>query len=273
MIAVHLYGRMCDIQQLRISLNKIGRSDIHIIEDAAHCFEGSLNGIKPGSLSSAAIFSFYATKNVTCGEGGAIITNNLDLANAIRVTRLHGMSASAMDRFKTGSYRHWDMERLGAKANLPDILAALLPPQIAEIKEKLSIRTSIANQYLRAFEGTGIRVPKLIKDCIDAKHLFSINVPAEVRDKSLLALASVGIGCTVNYRAVPTTTYYKTIIDNSMLPEQAFPVSVGWGEGTISLPLYPSMTMEQVDEVIAAVEKYIAPLCRKRNDKNFGMTL
>ena len=98
----------------------------------AHCFEGSRDGAVPGQHSTAAIFSFYATKNVTCGEGGAVITNDADLAAKIRQTRLHGMTQGAADRFQRGQYRHWDMELLGVKANLPDVLSAYLPPQIAQ---------------------------------------------------------------------------------------------------------------------------------------------
>jgi len=130
-IPVHLYGQMCDVRALRRALGK--RTDIAIIEDCAHSFESSFDGQLPGEHSDAAIFSFYATKNVTCGEGGAIICRSAELFEAIAQTRLHGMSAGAIDRFASRRYRHWDMVRLGTKANLPDLLASLLPPPIATI--------------------------------------------------------------------------------------------------------------------------------------------
>ena len=157
-IPVHIYGQMVDIAAIRAALRD--RPDIAIIEDCAHCFEGELAGQKPGAHSSAAIFSFYATKNVTCGEGGAIITNNSDLYQTLMQTRMHGMSAGAIDRFKTGGYRHWDMERLGIKANLPDLLAALLPPQIATIDEQLPKREQVALRYSRAFADFPVRMPR-----------------------------------------------------------------------------------------------------------------
>jgi UDP-4-amino-4-deoxy-L-arabinose-oxoglutarate aminotransferase len=137
-IPVHLYGQMCDIAALRAAL--ADRPDIAIIEDCAHSFEASLDGDRPGAHSEAAIFSFYATKNVTCGEGGAIITRDPRLFETVQQTRLHGMSAGAIDRFAKNAYRHWDMMRLGTKANLPDLLASLLPPQIASIRERLPLR-------------------------------------------------------------------------------------------------------------------------------------
>ncbi|HUJ75626.1 MAG TPA: aminotransferase class I/II-fold pyridoxal phosphate-dependent enzyme, partial [bacterium] len=106
-IPVHLYGQMCDVAGIREVLGKRG-GQVAIIEDAAHCFEGSRGGRVPGQDSDAAIFSFYATKNVTCAEGGAIITNDTELGERIRQTRLHGMSQGAVDRFRAGQYRHWD---------------------------------------------------------------------------------------------------------------------------------------------------------------------
>lgn len=134
---VHLYGQMCDVAALRRALGP--RSDIAIIEDCAHSFESTFNGDPPGSHSDAAIFSFYATKNVTCGEGGAVVTRRPELFEAVLQTRLHGMSAGAIDRFEKNRYRHWDVARLGTKANLPDLLAALLPRQIATIRQRLPL--------------------------------------------------------------------------------------------------------------------------------------
>ena len=146
-IPVHLYGQMADIGALRATLDEAGRQDVRLIEDAAHCFEGSLRGERPGARSDIAIFSFYATKNVTCGEGGAYVTNSDEIAERMAQTRLHGMSAGAADRFRQGAYRHWDMTRLGTKANLPDLLAALLPPQIDTIQARLARRATLAARY------------------------------------------------------------------------------------------------------------------------------
>jgi UDP-4-amino-4-deoxy-L-arabinose-oxoglutarate aminotransferase len=136
-IPVHMYGQMCDVKAIKDSLPN--EKKIYIIEDCAHAFEAKINGDRPGKHSDAAIFSFYATKNVTCGEGGAIITNDSKIYERIIQSVLHGMSASAADRFKEGRYNHWGMEHLGTKANLPDLLACLLPDQIKNVDERLSI--------------------------------------------------------------------------------------------------------------------------------------
>ena len=258
-IPVHLYGQMVDIAAIRAALRD--RPDIAIIEDCAHCFEGELAGQKPGAHSSAAIFSFYATKNVTCGEGGAIITNNSDLYQMLMQTRMHGMSAGAIDRFKTGGYRHWDMERLGIKANLPDLLAALLPPQIATVDERLPKREWVASRYERAFADFPIRMPRTLANSKHARHLFVIHVPPTIRDHVLTLLAERKIGCTVNYRSVPTLSYYSN--KYGYRPED-FPVSYEWGSGAVTLPLYPSLSRDEQDYVISVIRNDVMPKIEKK---------
>jgi UDP-4-amino-4-deoxy-L-arabinose-oxoglutarate aminotransferase len=254
-IPVHLYGQMCDVAALRTAL--ADRPDIAIVEDCAHAFEASLGGDLPGAHSDAAIFSFYATKNVTCGEGGAIITRDGELFEAVLQTRLHGMSAGAIDRFAKNKYRHWDMTRLGTKANLPDLLASLLPPQIATVRDRLPLREERARRYEEAFSGNAIRLPRTAPGAVHARHLFPIHVPPSVRDQALSALNERGIGTTVNYRSVPTLTYY---CEKYGYAADDFPVSHEWGEGTITLPLFPSMTREEQDYVIDAVHECVVPM-------------
>jgi dTDP-4-amino-4,6-dideoxygalactose transaminase len=255
-IPVHLYGQMCDMAGFREALRN--RPDIALIEDCAHCFEGTRGGDLPGRHSAAAVFSFYATKNIACGEGGAVITNDSALAEKIRQTRLHGMSAGAADRFKLGKYRHWDMAMLGTKANLPDLLAALLPPQIASIRQRLAQRQAIANRYRKAFAGSPIGMQAILPECSTAEHVFPIHVPPSVRDEAIDALNRREIGIAVNYRSVPTLTYYRNKYGYS--PE-SFPISYGWGAGTLTLPLYPSLEPEKQDWVIASVLEEVVPMC------------
>ena len=256
-IPVHLYGQMADIAALRAIVG----DKIHIIEDAAHCFEGELNGEKPGTHSDAAIFSFYATKNITCGEGGAVISHNAEFAEKLAATRLHGMSAGAVDRFRNDKYNHWDMVRMGVKANLPDLLAALLPEQIEAADAKLEMREEIAGRYEDAF-GTDerIRLQKAVKGARHARHLFPVWVAPRIRDDFIHALNSTGIGCTVNYRSVPTLTYYR---DAYGYGADDFPVSENWGQGTLSLPMYPTLEKKAQDHVIDCVRRELDRLARK----------
>ena len=244
-IPVHMYGQMCDVKAIKEILPKDQK--ISIIEDCAHTFEAKFNGDRPGKYSDVSIFSFYATKNVTCGEGGAIITDDEDLFERIQQAILHGMSAGAADRFKEGQYRHWGMDHLGTKANLPDLLACFLPDQISSIDRKLSEREQIASKYESALKETKIRFPKIKSGITHSRHLFPIHVGAENRDRALLVFGDAKIGATVNYRAVTSMSFYKKKYGFS---DTDFPVSHEWGSGTLSIPLFPGITEAEQKFVI-----------------------
>ena len=244
-IPVHMYGQMCDVKAIKDMLPKDQR--ISIIEDCAHTFEAKFNGERPGKYSDAAIFSFYATKNVTCGEGGAIITNDSNLFERIIQAILHGMSAGAADRFKAGQYKHWGMEHLGTKANLPDLLACFLPEQIRTVDSRLKERETLAQRYESALKKTKIRCPRKLDNTVHSRHLFPIHVGSQNRDKVLLTLGESNIGATVNYQSVHSMSYYSKKYGYQ---ENDFLTSFSWGNGTLSIPLYPGITTAEQDYVI-----------------------
>lgn len=252
---VHLYGQMCDVARLGRTVKAV-RDDIFVIEDCAHSFESRFDGARPGRHGDVAIFSFYATKNVTCGEGGAIIARSGDLMATIRPALLHGMSAGAADRFAGAYYRHWDVAAVGTKANLPDVLAALLPPQIAAIENTRARRETVAARY-RAALSSRLRFAEVEQRAVSAHHLFPIHVPPAVRDRFLYELNDRGIGATVNYRSIHRLTYYR---DKYGLDDAALPISAAWGDGTLSLPLYVSLDAPTQDYVIAQVNQIAAEL-------------
>jgi UDP-4-amino-4-deoxy-L-arabinose-oxoglutarate aminotransferase len=255
-IPVHMYGQMCDIKAIKQILPT--GQNIAIIEDCAHSFEAKINGERPGKYSDAAIFSFYATKNVTCGEGGAIITNDSNLFERITQSILHGMSAGAVDRFKTGQYKHWGMEHLGTKANLPDLLACFLPDQIKTIDKRLNERENLARNYEENLANTLITFPKTKFGALHSRHLFPIHVGSINRDQVLNVFGEAKIGVTVNYNSVPSMIYYASKYDFS---KEDFLISKWWGDGTLSLPLFPGLTqLEQeyvLDILISKIDKII----------------
>jgi UDP-4-amino-4-deoxy-L-arabinose-oxoglutarate aminotransferase len=161
------------------------------------------------------------------------VTKDDDLYRRILETRLHGMSAIAVDRFAAGRYNHWDMRRLGTKANMSDLLAALLPHQIATIDKRLGQHHAIAERYRRAFAGGPLRLVTQLQYCKSAEHLFPIGVPNGMRDAAIAALNAAGISVTVNHRSVPECTFYK-----KRYPEAsaACCIAHGWGEETLPLP-------------------------------------
>jgi dTDP-4-amino-4,6-dideoxygalactose transaminase len=253
-IPVHLYGLMADVQDLN---DICQRHNLMLIEDAAHATEAVRDGFRPGQLGRAACFSFYATKNLTCGEGGAIATNDPVLAESVRRLRSHGMSKEAAGRY-TGRYQHWDMLTLGYKANLSDIQAALLIGQLPRLEAQLARREAIASRYEAAFAKVpGVGFPVVRGNATSARHLFTIWVEPGRRDECLLKLQEKGIGVAVNYRAVHTLSYYRS--EFGFQPCD-FPYAEAIGDRTLTLPLYPMMTDEQVDQVIATVRDVVTAL-------------
>ena len=255
-VPVHLYGQMCDVKGLRAMLDRhpAAAGHIAILEDAAHCFEGEREGNKPGRHSDLAIFSFYATKNVTCGEGGAIVTGDSELYRRLLESRLHGMSATAADRFRGGGYNHWDMMRLGTKANMPDLLAALLPAQISTIDARLPRRRAVAERYRAAFADGPLRLVSQLPSCKSAEHIFPIGVRGGRRDDAIVALNEAGVPVTVNYRSVVGTTYYRGRYGDLTA---LCPVSHQWGLETLTLPLYPDLTEMEQEHIIETVRSQL----------------
>ncbi len=248
-LPVHLYGAMVDMKALRRIAD---RHSLKIIEDCAHCIEGERDGIRPGQLSDAACYSFYATKNLTCGEGGAVATQNPELAEKIKLLRLHGMSKDAATRY-TDLYRHWDMLLEGWKYNMHDISAALLVDQIKRLDGYWQKRDKLWKLYNKGFRDIEeIRIPKVKGK--SAKHMYTIWVNTEKRDEILYQIQEKGIGIAVNYRAIHTLTFLRKQF--GFKPED-FPVANHIGESTISLPLYPGLKNNEINYIIDAVKKSI----------------
>jgi dTDP-4-amino-4,6-dideoxygalactose transaminase len=246
-IPVHLYGHMVDMRHLRRIADAHG---VKIIEDCAHCLEGERDGVRPGQLSDAACFSFYATKNLACGEGGAVASRDPLLLEQLRMLRTHGMNKEASGRY-TAAFQHWDMVDLGYKGNMFDIQAALLLPQIPHLEARLRRREELCRRYETALADVeGVTYPIVQQGTRSARHLFTIWVNPERRDAILFDLQSSGIGVAVNYRAIHLLTYYRRTFH---FRRGLFPNAEYIGDATITLPLYPSMTDADVDTVVEAV--------------------
>jgi dTDP-4-amino-4,6-dideoxygalactose transaminase len=255
-IPVHLYGQMADMRRLH---EIAGPRGIALIEDCAHSIEAERDGAKPGALSAAACFSFYATKNVTSGEGGAVVTNDDALNTKLRLLRQHGMSASASDRY-TGTYRHWDLELLGWKYNMTNLQAAMMIGQMDRVDQLWQRREELSQRYEAGFRGVeGVDYPKVGPGSKSARHLFTIWVDPARRDEVLADLQANGVGVAVNYRAVHLLKYYQ---ERMGLPRGSFPEAERIGDSTVSLPLYPKLTDAEVDYVIERVKVAVGSLPR-----------
>jgi dTDP-4-amino-4,6-dideoxygalactose transaminase len=251
-LLVHLYGLMCDMRRIREIADRHG---LFVVEDAAHCVEGERDGVRPGALSHAACFSFYATKNLASGEGGAVVTDDDALAARVRLLRHHGVAKSAADREREG-YQHWDMPAFGWKYNMDNIHAAILLPQFDRLDAKWQRRDHLAalyDQELRDVEG--VRLPAAAPRGRHARHLFTVWVEPERRDRVLTRLIDSGVGAVVNYRAIHLLTYFAETLGHA---RGAFPVAERIGDSTISLPFYPTMPEEHVHLVVARLRAALA---------------
>lgn len=255
MIVVHLYGQMADMKALSELAKEFG---VFLIEDCAHCVEGVRDGVRPGQLSDAAAFSFYATKNMTCAEGGAIVTQNQSLLERMRPLRLHGVDTYAMDQRKDGIYRHWDMTELGYKCNMNDLSAALLLPQLARIEETRKSRERLCKHYDKLLQGLdSIEIIPEIAGSTHACHLYTIRVDPDKRDRMLTELSLRGVGVGVNFRVVHLMAYY---VEHFGFEEGIFPMAERIGASTISLPLYPALREEEQEYVVGTIKSILSEI-------------
>jgi dTDP-4-amino-4,6-dideoxygalactose transaminase len=267
-LPVHLYGQLADMRALRSIADQHG---LFLAEDSAHGIEIERDGVRPGDLADAAVFSFYATKNLTSGDGGAVVTKDAAIAERLRRLRNHGVSKAATERH--GSlYQHWDLVELGYKANLTDLDAALLRPQLAHVLEKRVQREVIAHRYesllreripdMRTRPPTVHGVPWVVeRRGTSSHHLFTIHAWPGERDAMLSKLGAAGIGTAVNYRAIHGLTY---LVEALGVPRGTLPVAEEMGDRTLSLPMYPTLSTDDQDRVIDAVVTAWAELAGRR---------
>lgn len=246
---VHLYGQMCDMKRIRTIADKY---NLIIIEDAAHAIEAERDGVRVGELAETACFSFYATKNITSGEGGAVTISSSEKADIIRMLRLHGIDKSAIDRY-TKVYQHWDMPVLGWKYNMDNIHAALLIGQLQKIEGLWKRRDEIWRTYENELAGIkDLSILKTIGNSRHARHLFTVLVKPDKRDFILFELQEKGVGVAVNYRPIHLLKYYRDFFGYK---EGDFPIAEDIGKRTISLPLYPRLDDTEVSYVIESLKK------------------
>jgi dTDP-4-amino-4,6-dideoxygalactose transaminase len=251
---VHLYGQMVDM----VHLKRVAHDhDLSLIEDAAHCLEGVRDNIRVGQLSETACFSFYATKSITCGEGGAVSTSNEQLRETVQKLRLHGMSTDSLHRY-TKLYRHYDVDVHGWKYNMSNLQAALLIDQIDEIEARRQARERVANYYRASLAHCqGLEMPAAKPEIKHGHHLFTIWVDPEKRDHILWAMQEQGVGVAVNYRACHLFTLFRRQFGYK---EGDFPNAERIGSRTISLPLYATLRDEEVEYVAQTVKRVLGSL-------------
>lgn len=248
---VHYAGHPADLDPLFALADEHG---IAIVEDAAHAAPAVYRGVMVGSRTNFASFSFYATKNLTTAEGGAL-TGDPDLLTRARVIGLHGMSADGWKRFdKSGSWEY-DIEMPGFKYNMTDVQAAIGTHQLRKLAGFHARRREVVDRYNRAFGADpGLQVPVERGDVSSAWHLYVLRVRPDVlgigRNDFIDELKARNIGTSVHYRPLHMMSFYAK--KYGFAPED-FPVAADAYRRVVSLPLHPRLSDDDVQDVIDAV--------------------
>lgn len=256
-LPVHYAGLAAEMAALLAIARRHG---LKVIEDAAHALPATSSGALVGTLESdATVFSFYANKTITTGEGGMVVTRNDALARRARVMRLHGMNRDAFDRFTaTVPGWHYDIVAPGYKYNLTDIAAALGIQQLRKAASFQARREAIARMYDAGFEGLPLLTPPWpVAGDRHAWHLYVVRLDdaaATGRDEVINRLFAAGIGCSVHYIPLHLHTYWR---ERYGLDAAAFPASQHAYERLVSLPIYSRMTDADVQRVIAAMRSVL----------------
>jgi dTDP-4-amino-4,6-dideoxygalactose transaminase len=256
MLIVHFAGRPCEMDAL---MDIAKKHQLIVIEDCAHAIETEYHGKKAGSFGLLGCFSFYATKNMTTGEGGMIITELDDLAARIKVLALHGMSHDAWKRFSDEGYKHYQVVECGFKYNMMDLQASLGIHQLKRIEDNWKRRDQIWNRYNEAFRELPIAIPvEPEPGTRHAYHLYTILIDETrtkiYRDAFLDAMTAQHIGVGVHYLSIPEHPYYQKRY--GWKPED-YPHAMRIGRQIVSLPFSAKLTDEDVEDVIKAVKEVL----------------
>ncbi len=261
-IPVHFAGFACRMDEIIAIARK---NNLFVVEDAAHALPTRYKGRLVGSLDSdAAVFSFYANKTMTTGEGGMIATRNPDIAKRCKIMRLHGIDQAAFERYyeryRTQEKPPWFYQVVapGFKYNMTDLAAAIGIHQLKKINDFRSAREAIAQRYMAAFADLPLILPKTCDgpDCQHAWHLYAVRLDGErtslPRDRFIDLLRADGIGSSVHFIPMFLHPFWR---ETFSLKTEDFPVADKAFQGVVSLPLFSAMKEDEIEAVIATVRK------------------
>jgi dTDP-4-amino-4,6-dideoxygalactose transaminase/nucleoside-diphosphate-sugar epimerase len=250
---VHIAGQACDLSAIHAIAERHG---ITVVEDAAHAIGATYRGRKIGTISPLTCFSFYPTKNMTTIEGGLVTTDNDELAEKIRVLSFSGISRDAWKRYSSAGSHHWQLLYPGFKYNMTDIQAAVGLHQIDKLDGFIYQRESHVRRYQEMLSETpGVSWLADRSWGRHARHMFEILVEPEAlkidRDGFMAALKAENIGTGIHFVSLHLQPYYQALgYTPSSLPQ------ANWvSQRIISLPLYPGMTSQEVEDVAGAVRR------------------
>ncbi len=246
-LTVDLAGFPCDYPKIsRVA----ARHKIMLIADSAHALGATIRGKSIPQYADLSIYSFHATKNLTCGEGGMVVSRDAKIIDQIRRWSKHGMTASAYERRTSGSWSY-DVTEQGFKANISDILAAVGLGELSAFASNQQTRERLALRYIRNLSTAEelVRTPQLKADYHHAWHLFIVRLNLDAirvdRNQIVDELSREGIGCSLHYRPIHTLGFAKKY----NLHRQKLTNADAAGQSVISLPLYPLLKPADIDRI------------------------
>jgi dTDP-4-amino-4,6-dideoxygalactose transaminase len=250
-LPIHIAGYPCDMDPIMEVAAKHG---LGVVEDAAHALPAEYRGKRIGSIGTTTAFSFYATKNLTTGEGGMVTTDDDELAARMKVLRLHGISGDAWKRYTAEGTWYYEVTALGYKYNLTDISAAIGRVQLAKLDALQADRRRLDLRYRQALADTPLILPPAEDDeHRSAMHIFIVRVDptqtSRTRTDVIASLREQHIGTSVHFIPVHLHPYYEAQgYRRGMFPnaEQGF-------DQAVTIPFYPAMSDATADRVLAAV--------------------
>jgi dTDP-4-amino-4,6-dideoxygalactose transaminase len=255
LLPVHLYGHPCDMKAIMGIAEKY---HLKVIEDAAHSLPAKFNGQMIGTIGDLTAFSFYSTKNMTTAEGG-MLTGSAQLIEKARVWSLHGMSRDAWKRYSDEGSWYYEVVCPGFKYNMPDVAAAIGIQQLRKLIQFQTRRKEIVSRYNKAFsQFEELQVPVNRADVEHAWHLYVIRLNLDRlkinRNQFIEELKGRNIGTSVHFIPIHLHPYYR---DKYGYKPDDFPVTYREYQRIISLPIYPKMGDQDIDDVIEAVTEVV----------------
>jgi dTDP-4-amino-4,6-dideoxygalactose transaminase len=256
LMPVHFAGRACDMDAL---MDIAARHSLLVIEDCAHAIETTHRGRPAGTLGDFGCFSFYVTKNLATGEGGMVLAKDVGRIERIKRLALHGLSTDAWRRYGDRGFVHYDAQECGFKYNMMDLQAAIGLCQLERLEAGWQRRREIWERYQQSFASLAVERPAAFEDhSRHGLHLFTLLIDEAAagldRDAFLDRMQGLKIGTGVHYRAIPEHRYYRERFGWRV---EDYPNAWRIGRQTISLPLSPRLSDEDVESVIDAVREVV----------------
>jgi dTDP-4-amino-4,6-dideoxygalactose transaminase len=246
-IVMHYGGYPCRMDAIQEIAD---RHNILVIEDAAHAPGASLDGQLMGSWGDVSCFSFFSNKNLSTGEGGMLVTNRDDIAEKARVLRSHGMTSLTWDRHQGHAYSY-DVIDLGFNYRIDEIRSALGIVQLGKLNSNNAKRKAVTERYWESLEDMELELPFRTAEGDSSHHIFPVLLPKKVDRKIFIdRLRDAGVQTSIHYPPIHQFSYYKNHCPTAHLPKTEYAAS-----REVTLPLYPTMTADDVNFVITEVKK------------------